>query len=50
MRLLLHREVRDELYNFLFFLVDVITPYMKKRNITTPIRVLSVKTVSIHNV
>ncbi|MGB5892992.1 MAG: hypothetical protein WBG58_02370 [Ignavibacteriaceae bacterium] len=35
---------------FSFSLIEVITPYMKKKNNVIPIRVLSVKTVSIHNV
>jgi hypothetical protein len=35
---------------FSFSLIDVMTPNMKKRNKAIPIRILSLKTVSIHNV
>jgi hypothetical protein len=35
---------------FSFSLIEVTTPYMKKRSKVIPIIVLSVKTVSIHNV
>jgi len=35
---------------FSFSLIEVTTPYMKKRNNVIPIRVLRLKTVSIHNV
>jgi len=35
---------------FSFSPIEVITPYMKKRNNAIPIRVLSVITISIHNV
>ena len=35
---------------FSFSLIEVITPYIKKRNKVIPISVLRLKTVSIHNV